>query len=110
VSSVKEAAAHLCPMRVLLERVVVSQAGVVMACWQPVHGPDPVALRQAMQVHNQPLSFTTATHASERVTSTLLSISVTILWPLLAPSKRRSLACEAMQNAGRHVQFVLSQN
>jgi hypothetical protein len=49
-AAVMHTAAALCPMRIALERVVISPSGVVMACWQVLKGTEPVKLRASMQV------------------------------------------------------------
>ena len=50
MEAVQRAAAQMCPLRLLLERVVVSDSGVVMACWQAAQGEEPVSMRQRLQV------------------------------------------------------------
>ena len=54
IVAVQQAAAGLCPLQLALERVVISPAGVVMACWQLLKGTEPVDLRHALQVPSQP--------------------------------------------------------
>lgn len=41
---------QVCPSRLVLERIVVSPGGVVMACWQRLRGIEPEELRKALQV------------------------------------------------------------
>ncbi len=38
-----------CPLRVVLERVVATPSGTVLACWQLAGGTDPAALRRALR-------------------------------------------------------------
>lgn len=42
------AAAAACPVRAVLERVVVTPGGTVLACWQVAAGAEPSALRRAL--------------------------------------------------------------
>jgi len=48
VAGVAAAAASMCGLQVALERVVVSSAGVVMAAWQVMAGPEPASIRAAL--------------------------------------------------------------
>lgn len=44
--AVERAAAHLCPLEVVLERVVATPTGNILACWQVLSGSDPAAMRR----------------------------------------------------------------
>ena len=46
--AVAEVARLACPLRVVLERVVATSSGAVVACWQIVGGTDPSQLREAL--------------------------------------------------------------
>mmetsp|Transcript_29348 Transcript_29348/g.82770 ORF Transcript_29348/g.82770 Transcript_29348/m.82770 type:complete len:351 (-) Transcript_29348:436-1488(-) len=46
--SIRRVAEALCPLEVVLARVVSSSTGVVMATWQVLGGSDPVDVRQAL--------------------------------------------------------------
>lgn len=43
-------ARHSCPLRVVLERVVATPSGTVLACWQLAGGTDPTHLRRALRL------------------------------------------------------------
>lgn len=47
-AAVGAAAAAICPMHVVLERVVATSSGNIVACWQLVSGGEPQALRRAL--------------------------------------------------------------
>ncbi|KAK9845374.1 hypothetical protein WJX81_004792 [Elliptochloris bilobata] len=49
VAAVQAAAGRLCPPQVVLERVVLTPSGNLLACWQVTDGTDPAALRDAMR-------------------------------------------------------------
>eukprot|EP00887_Chlorella_sp_A99_P006394 scaffold3.g6394.t1 len=46
--AIAEVARAACPLRVVLERVVATSTGAVLACWQVAGGADPAALRAAL--------------------------------------------------------------
>ncbi|GAB2289629.1 hypothetical protein Dimus_023937 [Dionaea muscipula] len=48
--AVKTAAATLCPMEVVLDRVVLTSTGVLLGCWQVVSGTDPMTIRANLRV------------------------------------------------------------
>jgi cytochrome oxidase assembly protein ShyY1 len=54
LAAARRAAAPLCPLHIVLDRVVVSPAGVVLACWQVARGTEPSGLRAALQVQTTP--------------------------------------------------------
>ena len=45
VAQVRGAARMLCPLQVVLERVVATPSGNIVACWQVVSGSEPAAIR-----------------------------------------------------------------
>ena len=46
VGSVQAAAQQLCPLHIVLERVVATSSGNILACWQVTSGSDPAAIRR----------------------------------------------------------------
>ena len=46
MASVSKAAMALCPVEIVLERVVVTGTGNVVACWQVAAGSDPSEIRR----------------------------------------------------------------
>lgn len=50
IASVQRLCSQICPSYLVLERVLVSPGGVVMACWQRRRGIEPEELRRALQV------------------------------------------------------------
>ena len=46
VKAVERSAVHLCPIEVVLERVIATPTGNVLACWQILGGSDPTAVRR----------------------------------------------------------------
>ncbi|KAI3686493.1 hypothetical protein L1987_80171 [Smallanthus sonchifolius] len=49
VDAVKSVADQLCPMRILLDRVVLTSTGVLLGCWQVISGTDPVNIRSKLR-------------------------------------------------------------
>ncbi|CAI7798611.1 unnamed protein product [Closterium sp. NIES-53] len=49
VRAVKGVSKRLCPMRVSLDRVILTATGVLLACWQVVEGTDPAELRDELK-------------------------------------------------------------
>ncbi|KAI3687056.1 hypothetical protein L1987_80746 [Smallanthus sonchifolius] len=84
VDVVKSVADQLCPIRILLDRVVLTSTGVLLGCWQVISGTDPVntrsKLRNALPYWSYkiqvswflrrtiPVHFTDPFHISTRVT------------------------------------------
>ena len=48
-AAVAQVGAGACPLHVVLECVVATSGGTVLACWQVVEGTDPVQLRAALR-------------------------------------------------------------
>ncbi len=46
VKAVERSAVHLCPIEVVLERVIATPTGNILACWQILGGSDPAAVRR----------------------------------------------------------------
>ncbi|KAI3820818.1 hypothetical protein L1987_08367 [Smallanthus sonchifolius] len=49
VDAVKSVADQLCPMGILLDRVVLTSTGVLLGCWQVISGTDPVDIRSKLR-------------------------------------------------------------
>lgn len=49
VNAVKEVADKLCPMSIVLDRVVLTSTGVLLGCWQVISGTDPVTIRSKLR-------------------------------------------------------------
>ncbi|CAI6003980.1 unnamed protein product [Closterium sp. NIES-65] len=49
VRAVKGVSKRLCPLRVSLDRVILTATGVLLACWQVVEGTDPAELRDELK-------------------------------------------------------------
>eukprot|EP00884_Botryococcus_braunii_P018259 jgi/Botrbrau1/5116/Bobra.0128s0024.1 len=49
VRAISAAAANVCPLRIAIERVVVTPTGNVLACWQVLSGTDPLAIRRVLR-------------------------------------------------------------
>ncbi|KAI3463984.1 hypothetical protein Pfo_020647 [Paulownia fortunei] len=49
VSAVKAVAEAICPLHVVLDRVVLTSTGVLLGCWQVVSGTDPVTIRAKLK-------------------------------------------------------------
>ncbi|XP_057449132.1 uncharacterized protein LOC130740330 isoform X4 [Lotus japonicus] len=48
-SSVKAVAAMLCPLKIVLDRVVLTSTGVLLGCWQVISGTDPITIRAKLK-------------------------------------------------------------
>ncbi|KAL4566528.1 hypothetical protein LXL04_030644 [Taraxacum kok-saghyz] len=48
-NAVKGVAEKLCPMRIVLDRVVLTSTGVLLGCWQVISGTDPVIIRSRLR-------------------------------------------------------------
>ncbi|XP_027360485.1 uncharacterized protein LOC113868782 isoform X2 [Abrus precatorius] len=48
-SSVEAVAATLCPLKIVLDRVVLTSTGVLLACWQVISGTDPITIRSKLK-------------------------------------------------------------
>ncbi|BDA45523.1 hypothetical protein COCOBI_07-3100 [Coccomyxa sp. Obi] len=49
LKAVERSAVHLCPIEVVLERVIATPTGNVLACWQILGGSEPEAVRRALR-------------------------------------------------------------
>ncbi|XP_027169141.1 uncharacterized protein LOC113768834 [Coffea eugenioides] len=49
VNAIKAVAEGLCPLRISLDRVVLTSTGVLLGCWQVNSGVDPVVLRDRLR-------------------------------------------------------------
>ncbi|KAK9080458.1 hypothetical protein SSX86_000216 [Deinandra increscens subsp. villosa] len=49
VDSVKSVANQLCPLKIILDRVVLTSTGVLLGCWQVISGTDPVNIRSKLR-------------------------------------------------------------
>lgn len=47
-SAVKAVAEDVCPLHIILDRVVLTSTGVLVGCWQMVSGTDPVTIRDKL--------------------------------------------------------------
>ncbi|XP_031478003.1 uncharacterized protein LOC116249039 isoform X2 [Nymphaea colorata] len=45
VGAVKDVSVHLCPLKIVLDRVVLTSTGVILGLWQVTSGTDPVTIR-----------------------------------------------------------------
>ncbi|ONK60921.1 uncharacterized protein A4U43_C08F24100 [Asparagus officinalis] len=48
-SAVKDVADHLCPLKIALDRVVLTSTGVLLGCWQVISGTDPLTIRAKLK-------------------------------------------------------------
>ncbi|KAK8465833.1 hypothetical protein PHAVU_009G188150 [Phaseolus vulgaris] len=48
-SSVKAVVSKLCPLKIVLDRVVLTSTGVLLGCWQVISGTDPVIIRSNLK-------------------------------------------------------------
>ncbi|XP_020234580.1 uncharacterized protein LOC109814537 isoform X2 [Cajanus cajan] len=48
-SSVEAVAATLCPLKIVLDRVVLTSTGVLLGCWQVMSGTDPITVRAKLK-------------------------------------------------------------
>ncbi|KAL9376418.1 hypothetical protein Peur_030538 [Populus x canadensis] len=49
VNAVKAVADSLCPLKIVLDRVVLTSTGVLLGCWQVISGTDPLAIRAKLK-------------------------------------------------------------
>ena len=49
ISMLRAATETMCPMRIVLERVVITSGGVVLGCWQIVGGTEPLDMRERLK-------------------------------------------------------------
>lgn len=49
VNAVKTVTKKLCPMRIILDRVILTSTGVLLGCWQVISGTDPVTIRSRLR-------------------------------------------------------------
>ncbi|KAG6391757.1 hypothetical protein SASPL_149516 [Salvia splendens] len=47
--AVKEVSKSICPMHIVLDKVVLTSTGVLLGCWQVVSGTDPVTVRAKLK-------------------------------------------------------------
>ncbi|KAL8529603.1 hypothetical protein ACS0TY_006873 [Phlomoides rotata] len=47
--AVKAVSDSICPLHIVLDRVVLTSTGVLLGCWQVVSGPDPVTIRAKLK-------------------------------------------------------------
>ncbi|KAK7310795.1 hypothetical protein RJT34_08530 [Clitoria ternatea] len=48
-SSVEAVAATFCPLKIVLDRVVLTSTGVLLGCWQVISGTDPITIRAKLK-------------------------------------------------------------
>ncbi|GAV73018.1 hypothetical protein CFOL_v3_16505 [Cephalotus follicularis] len=48
-SSVTAVAEDLCPLKIVLDRVVLTSTGVLLGCWQVIAGTDPISIRAKLR-------------------------------------------------------------
>ncbi|KAL5814102.1 hypothetical protein ACOSQ4_024743 [Xanthoceras sorbifolium] len=48
-TAVKAVAEGLCPLRIVLDRVVLTSTGVLLGCWQVISGTDPITVRAKLR-------------------------------------------------------------
>ncbi|KAA8540954.1 hypothetical protein F0562_024908 [Nyssa sinensis] len=48
-NAVKAVAEVLCPLKIVLDRVVLTSTGVLLGCWQVISGPDPITIRAKLR-------------------------------------------------------------
>ncbi|GMH01354.1 hypothetical protein Nepgr_003193 [Nepenthes gracilis] len=48
-TAVKTVAAGVCPLKIVLDRVILTSTGVLLGCWQVVSGTDPIIVRAKMR-------------------------------------------------------------
>ncbi|KAJ4960579.1 hypothetical protein NE237_020489 [Protea cynaroides] len=49
VNAVKAVAESLCPLKIILDRVVLTSTGVLLGCWQVISGTDPMTIRAKLR-------------------------------------------------------------
>ncbi|PSR95811.1 Uromodulin, secreted form like [Actinidia chinensis var. chinensis] len=47
--AVKAVAGDLCPLKIVLDRVVLTSTGVLLGCWQVISGTDPITIRAKLR-------------------------------------------------------------
>ncbi|KAG7021510.1 hypothetical protein SDJN02_15235, partial [Cucurbita argyrosperma subsp. argyrosperma] len=48
-AAVKSATEHMCRLKIVLDRVVLTSTGVLLGCWQVISGTDPVTIRAKLR-------------------------------------------------------------
>ncbi|XP_042459874.1 uncharacterized protein LOC122043364 isoform X1 [Zingiber officinale] len=48
-NSIKSVAKDVCPLKIILDRVVLTSTGVLLGCWQVVSGTDPIVIREKLR-------------------------------------------------------------
>ena len=48
-TAVKTVSEGLCPLRIVLDRVVLTSTGVLLGCWQVISGTDPITIRARLR-------------------------------------------------------------
>lgn len=48
-NAVKAVAESLCPLKIVLDRVVLTSTGVLLGCWQVISGTDPMTIRAKLR-------------------------------------------------------------
>ncbi|XP_027190566.1 uncharacterized protein [Cicer arietinum] len=48
-SSVEAVSARLCPLKIVLDGVVLTSTGVLLGCWQVISGTDPITIRASLK-------------------------------------------------------------
>ncbi|XP_061371787.1 uncharacterized protein LOC133314334 [Gastrolobium bilobum] len=48
-SSVEAVVGTLCPLKIVLDRVVLTSTGVLLGCWQVISGTDPITIRATLK-------------------------------------------------------------
>ncbi|XP_074574671.1 uncharacterized protein LOC141831149 isoform X2 [Curcuma longa] len=48
-NSIKSVAKAVCPLKIILDRVVLTSTGVLLGCWQVVSGTDPTVIREKLR-------------------------------------------------------------
>uniref|UniRef100_A0A9I9DEK0 Uncharacterized protein n=1 Tax=Cucumis melo TaxID=3656 RepID=A0A9I9DEK0_CUCME len=49
VAAVKSATEHMCRLKIVLDRVILTSTGVLLGCWQVISGTDPVTIRAKLR-------------------------------------------------------------
>ncbi|OAY68418.1 hypothetical protein ACMD2_20211 [Ananas comosus] len=49
VNAVKQVAEAICPLKIVLDRVVLTSTGVLLGCWQVISGTDPAEIRAKLR-------------------------------------------------------------
>ncbi|CAI0549357.1 unnamed protein product [Linum tenue] len=71
-AAVKTAVRSFCPLKIVLDRVVLTSTGVLLGCWQVSDGTDPVTIRAKLR--------SVLPHAPEQQLSCMLHCSMTLLF------------------------------